>query len=43
MYFGIYVALSSSDDEDFEDAVEEHTERFTVIMPQGVAHKKGHM
>jgi len=37
------VAVTSSDDEDdFEDAVEEQTEQFTVVMPK-TSHLKGHL
>lgn len=32
--------MSSSDEEDFEDAVEEQTEQFTVVMS---SRKKGHL
>lgn len=39
-----YVAVVSSDDEDdFEDAVEEQTEQFTVVISPAQTHQKGHM
>ena len=39
----LITVVSSDDEDDFEDAVEEQTEQFTVVISPAQTHHKGHM
>ena len=39
----LITVVSSDDEDDFEDAVEEQTEQFTVVISPAQPHHKGHM
>lgn len=39
----LIAVVSSDDEDDFEDAVEEQTEQFTVVISPAQTHHKGHM